>query len=206
MIRSSTLLTAVLTAPLLIAGCATDYKPKIEGKATARVRFITEHPSTTQGIEATFVSVAKNHCRAANSSDISGNYYQRLAILTGNASLGTPLFAMQQPAGAMVRQGMPGEAPTNGTLYSESRVPAGESFPLNMSTTYRASLTRVASCTVAGSFTPEPDTDYQAIYQQVGMYGCAVRLSKYAVGGALLTRPVPVEMTPLPVCAPASGQ
>lgn len=113
---------------------------------------------------------------------------------------------MQQPSDAMVRQGMPGETPAKDSLYSESRVPAGESFPLNMSATYRPSLNRVASCTVAGAFTPEADTDYQAVYQQVGMYGCAIRLSKYAVRGALLPRAVPVEMTPLPVCAAVGGQ
>jgi len=201
----ATVLLAV-AVPVVVAGCSSAYKPTLEGKPIARVRFITEHPTSTAGIEATFVGYLTQRCNPFNLTDLSGQYYQRVAILAGNASLGTPLFAMQQPADAMVRQGMPGEPPSNDSLYSERRVPAGENFSFGMSSSYRVGLNRVATCSVAGAFTPEVDTDYQAVYLQVGLYGCAVRLSKYAVAGKLLPMPVPVEITELPKCTPNGGQ
>lgn len=175
-------LPILATLILAIAGCATPYKPTVDEHNSARVRFVTEHPASVVGIEATTVNFHPNGCSPSAASNTIDSQSQAIALLVGNASFGTPIFAVMQPKDALTNLGMPGQVPSKQDLYTEKKIPASKPFSFSMRATYRTGYNTQATCAVGLEFLPQPGVDYEAAYVKVGD-ACSVRLVQLSNDG-----------------------
>lgn len=173
----------LVTLSVVIAGCAAPYKPTVDPDRSARIRFVTEHPASVQGIEATFVNHHPNRCSPSAGSNTIDAQSQSIALLIGNVSLGTPMFAMMQPKDALTNLGMPGPVPSKQDLYTEKTIPANDPFSFSMRATYRSGYNMQTTCSLGVEFVPVPGADYEAAYVKVGD-GCSIRLVQLSSNGS----------------------
>lgn len=191
--------TPILVAfTLAISGCASPYKPTVDERSAARIRFVTEHPASVQGIEATLVNFHPNRCSPSAASGTIGSESQAIALLIGNVSLGTPIFAVMQPKGALTNLGMPGQVPSKQDLYTEKNIPANTPFSFSMRATYRSGYNTQTTCALGLEFLPVPGADYEAAYVKVGD-ACSIRLSQLSNNGQV-TQASPVTAQRLKTC------
>lgn len=191
------LMLSIVVAGIL-AACATPYAPVLDGRPTARIRFVTEHPTSIDGIEAyTRVHYHPGYCSPSARSDAHHNTYdsrsQLIARLTGN----TPIFVTQH--GATVRLGIPGEPSAKESLYVEAPIAAGQPFRFSMRINYRAQWLARVGCAVGVQFRPEADADYEAVYSRVGE-GCAIKLFRLTLAGTSVQK-TQIPAAKLPDCS-----
>ncbi len=169
-----------------LAACAAPYKPVLDNKDTARIRFVSQFTSPA------IAAVLKNGC--VPKSQLSWDAH---AETIGTVTLFTP--DRWHPA-ATESLGMPSPPTrTPWMVYIERNIPARQVISLGFYTSWPGIASMYATCSSGLKFVPESGADYEITFEGISG-GCNVTLRRLVPKDGETSRALVPGATGAPPC------